>query len=122
MTLDKGRAKKKRKLTTPSPSPPPPPLPPTEYTKVTNPKCVTGPVPEHINDPMKGAWKVNKKNSMALIFDVVNPATHSKWDELYEHEDEEPFASYDSNPEDDLDVTEDDGEGKAKPYKAIPCW
>ena len=59
---------------------------------------------------------------MALVFNIVNPATHFKWDEDYNSDESEPFANYDPDHEGNSNITEDDAEGTAKPYNVIPCW
>lgn len=59
---------------------------------------------------------------MPFIFDVVNPATHFKRGEVYDDDEVNAFADYDPNYERDPNITEDDADGTAKPYNAIPCW
>lgn len=114
---------KRRKVTRNEPSAPAQPPPsPTEYAKIIDPKDITGPVPELVHDALRGTWRINKKNDMALIFDIINPVTHFKRGEVYDNDEHDAFADYDPDHENDPDITEDDAEGKAKPYNAIPCW
>lgn len=121
---DKREKKRRRFASDPADRPPSPPLPlsPTEYAKVTDQKLVTSPVLELIDEALKGAWRINKKNNMALIFDVINPASHYKRGELYDNDADDPFAVYNPSRDKDPDVTEDDGEGTAKPYAVVPHW
>ena len=115
---DEVRSYKKRRLII-SPSPPTSPI---KDPETVDPKRVTGPVLEYVDDALEKSWKVNQGNSMALVFDVVNPATQFKRNEDYDSDKSEPFANYDPDHERDSDITEDDGDGTAKPYNAIPCW
>ena len=89
------------------------------YRDTTDPKLVTGPVLNEVTPALKDAWAINKKNKMALIFDLISPVRQFKRDALYDEEKEDPYVDYDPNPEEDENVTETDEDGDLQPYNPI---
>ena len=58
---------------------------------------------------------------MSLVFDPVNPVRQFEWDVPYDDkaEPKDAFAKYNPNPEQDPNVTEDEGDEDLKPYEPI---
>lgn len=97
------------------------PPPPTPYPETTDPQHVTRPVPNLVDPALKAAWKINTAHRMSLIFDSVIPVRQFQRGVPYDDDakPEDAFAKYDPNPEDDSDVTEDEGDDDLKPYEPI---
>ena len=97
------------------------PPPPTPYPETTDPVRITRPVLNLVDPALKGAWKINTTHRMSLIFDSVIPIRQFQQDVLYNNSarPEDAFAKYNPNPEDDPNVTEDEGDDDLKLYDLI---
>ena len=91
-----------------------------DYTKLHDPTRVVGPVMELVCPALLNAWTINKSNSMAFIFDVVNPVRKFKRRVEFDEEIESPYAEYESDAGYDSDVTETDVDATTQPYNPIP--
>jgi len=95
-----------------------PGMPAGDYGEITDVRYTPVPVPDIIIPALYGAWQVNPKHKMCILFDAVNPCRQFKRGQVYDEDLEDPFAEYNPNADEDPDVTDTD-EGDAQPYAPI---
>jgi hypothetical protein len=99
-----------------TPSPPPSQMDAASYIRVRKPRQVYQPVMSVVHPLLQGAWKINRRHKMGLIFDVVNPARQFKRGSDYNDDDDLPYAKHVPNSRDDPNVTESDPNATRQPY------
>ena len=94
----------------------PPPLLSHQPPDTTDPKVITGPIPDLVNPVMGHAWEINNSNKMSFIFDYISPCWQFERGSTYDPNVKNPFMDYNPNPWEDPNITETDIGSTLKPY------
>ena len=91
----------------------------SNYGDVYDPTRVVAPVRNLVCPMLEQAWQVNNSNTMAFIFDVICPVREFKRGVEFDENSRHPYADYNSDSDNNSDVTQTDADTKTQPYNPI---